>query len=104
MNVSIKLSGVSAISTDERQAAQARYLEVLEEVFVGQENVWKRWSAACEARQLSERDGSLSPEALRNISRWEQATAVAAKVALGQLGAEAADAVFEISSPRGPGG
>ena len=97
MKLIITLTGASAISAREREAAQGRYREVLEEVFGGPEGVWKRYQAAMTSMQSGPDRNRLSQQTLRDLLRWEEAAGVAAKLALGGLAIGGGSASFEVS-------
>ena len=97
MKLVITLTGASDISADERNAAQERYREVLEEVFGGPEAVWKRYEAALASVQLGQERSRLPQQALRDLLRWEEAAGVAAKLAIGGIPVHAANLSFGLS-------
>ena len=97
MKLVIRLTGASDISADERNAAQERYRQLLEEVFGGPEAVWKRYEAALASVQLGAERSQLSQQRLRDLLRWEEAAGVAAKLALGGVPVGGANFSFEVS-------
>ena len=86
MKLLIELRGMSDISPVERQAAEQRYREALEVAFGSPQAVWARHEAAKSATDPRSRD----------IARWEQVEAVAAKLALGGLLRHASEASFHL--------
>ena len=97
MKLVITLTGASDISADERNAAQERYRELLEEVFGGPEAVWKRYEAAQASAQHGGERGSLPQQSLRDLLRWEEAAGVAAKLAIGGMPVRSANFSFAVS-------
>ena len=85
MKLGIRLTGVPDMSADEREIAQSRYLQILEEVFGGPEGVWKRHECATAALRVKDAGQPLGPAEVRDLKRWEEAHAVAAKLALGSV-------------------
>jgi hypothetical protein len=87
MKLEISLGGVPDLPAHERDAAQIRYLEVLELVFGGPEAVWTRWEAARQAIDANARDSA----------RWHEVASLAAKLALGGLRVDTSGASFTIA-------
>ena len=97
MKLVITLTGASDISDDERNAAQERYRNLLEEVFGGPEAVWKRYEAALASVQQGPERSRLPHQALRDLLRWEEAAGVAAKLAMGAIPGRGANFSFHVS-------
>ena len=97
MKLIIALTGAPDVSLGEREAAQDRYREVLEEVFGGPEGVWRRYQAAMTSMQSGLDRKRLPQQTLRDLRRWEEAAGVAAKLALGSLAIGGGSACFEVS-------
>ena len=97
MKLGIRLTGVSDISADERELAQHRYLQILEEVFGGPESVWKRHEGATAALRVKDAGLPMGPAQARDLNRWEEAHAVAAKLALGSFATRQEGASFEMT-------
>lgn len=95
MKLGIRLTGVSGMTADERAFAQDRYLLILEEVFGGPEGVWKRYECATSALRANKAGQAMGPAGVRDIKRWEEAHAVAAKLALGSMTTDK-ESAFEV--------
>ena len=97
MKLVITLTGASDISADERNVAQERYRELLEEVFGGPEAVWKRYEAALASLRHGGERSSLPQQSLRDLLRWEEAAGVAAKLAIGGMPVRGENFSFDVS-------
>ncbi|MDI1271273.1 MAG: hypothetical protein PSV40_19470 [Polaromonas sp.] len=92
------LLAAAGLSDAQRQAAEAKFLEMLERTFGGGSAVrgaYCEWMAARSLRAENPSDAS-APEELQAIARWEKATEEATRSVFSQMKIAATDAFFEL--------
>ena len=93
------LLAAAGLSDAQRQAAEAKFLEMLERIFGGGSAVrgaYCEWMAARSLRAENPSDVSAPEEELQAIARWEKAAEEATRSVFSQMKIAATDAFFEL--------
>ena len=92
------LLAANGLSDTQRQAAEKKFLEVLESALGGPSAVRGAYCECLAVRSLSAENpfDTRTPEELQAVARWDQAAQAATQIVFSQLKIPAGEAVFEL--------